>query len=245
MRMAQCGWIAAGPHEGGFRAVALDGETVIARAVGAHEAEAFEALGVTGRKTMRIGEGAPDTVPYAVLPNGAAGLPALTQMQPPDVLGGWARLRIAGFLARHPDWDGVICLAEGGLSHWVHISAREVISFAGFLTPRLIGFLGGSDRPDAQAIADTLSRPERLAGQLRQAEISGHPDAMTGHLLGAELAATRVYWLGQQLVLIAPGGVASAHATAFATQSIPVAAYGPDDLADEGLAALARVSGRV
>lgn len=75
----------------------------------------------------------------------------------------------------------------------------------GCLTPRLIADLGGAETPDMTALSDTLSRPERLAAQLRSAQVAGDAAAITGHLVGAELAAAKVYWLGQEVVLLGQG----------------------------------------
>ncbi|MEQ9257743.1 MAG: 2-dehydro-3-deoxygalactonokinase, partial [Roseovarius sp.] len=63
----------------------------------------------------------------------------------------------------------------------------------------------------------------------------------TGHLMGAELAAARAYWLGQQVAVIGPAQ--GAHATALALQGVPSTAHAPEDLIAPGLAALARALG--
>ena len=72
----------------------------------------------------------------------------------------------------------------------------------GVLTPGLIDALDGADMPYAAAMESTLSRPERLAAHLHEAKVSDDPSAITGHLFGAELAATRPYWLGQQVAVL-------------------------------------------
>jgi len=96
--------------------------------------------------------------------------------------------------------------------------------------------LGGAAAPSDAALADSLSRPERLAAHLRQAEVAGDRAAMTGHLLGAELAATRVYWLGQEVVVI--GARSKMYKTALAAQSVPVTSFAPEDLEAPAFAAL-------
>ncbi|WP_299845353.1 2-dehydro-3-deoxygalactonokinase [uncultured Roseovarius sp.] len=243
--MADVSWIAIGRHAGAFQAFAFDGGDVTARASRATEADAISALDAETDTIIHIGEGPPDAVPSALLPSGGQNLPAITQDQPPGVLGGWPRLWIAGYLAGHDNWDGVICVAEGDVTHWVHVSANEVVSFASFLTLRLIRVLSGGDTPDPQAVADSLSRPERLAAHLREAEVTGRPATTTGHLLGAELAAARVYWLGQQLALIGPKAALSPHASALTLQEVPFVAHTPDELIRDGLLALAQNLGMV
>ena len=49
--------------------------------------------------------------------------------------------------------------------------------------------LGAVTPPDTEAVTDSLSRPERLAAHLRSAEVTGNSAALSGHLVGAELAA--------------------------------------------------------
>ena len=73
-------------------------------------------------------------------------------------------------------------------------------------------------------MADTQARPERLASHLRQAELTGRKDAIAGHLIGAELTAARVYWLGQQLAVIASKTDRSTHALALERQGVPFTA---------------------
>ncbi len=144
-----------------------------------------------------------DRVPTAVEPAGA--LRDLVQESPPARLPAELRARVAGFVEEHPNWDGVVMLGDGAAHHWVHVSAGEAISMMGFLTPRLVADLGGAAAPDMAAVSDTMSRPERLAAQLRSAEVAGDGSALTGHLIGAELAAAKVYWLGQQVVALSQG----------------------------------------
>jgi 2-dehydro-3-deoxygalactonokinase len=213
-------WIAIGRHgRVGVVAHAMRGATWVSSVQGADEARALAALGHDDARIVRIGDGAPEAVPAPVLPKSGGGCPALTQDSPADVIGAWVRIWIAGFLASRETWDGIICAQEGGISHWLHISADEVVSCQSFLTPRLNDALAGADSPDDTALADSLSRPERLAAHLRAAEVAGNAGALTGHLIGAELAAARAYWLGQQVAVI---GDRLGYAGALRAQGVPV-----------------------
>ena len=129
----------------------------------------------------------------------------LVQDTPPARLPAASRAQIAPFIAARPNWDGVVTVKDGGTHHWLHISAGEVISMMGFLTPRLITDLGGGPQPDMSALSDTMSRPERLAAHLSSAVLTHDTAGITGHLIGAELAATKPYWLGQEVVLMGQG----------------------------------------
>lgn len=182
-------------------------------------------------------------VPAPVLPLSGNAVPALTQDAPPDHVCGWVRVWIAGFLSDHPGWDGVICAGKGEVSHWLHVSAEEVVSCQSFLTPRLVGALGGAAQAAPEAVADSMSRPERLAMQLRVAELRGLAEAITGHLIGAELAAARPYWLGQQVALIGATPLMAAYAEALRAQGGPVTVAEAADLLPKGLKALADALG--
>lgn len=167
-------------------------------------------------------------------------LPGLSQSSPPDVMRG-EETQIAGFLALNDGWDGVICL-PGTHSKWVHISAGEVVSFQTFLTGEMFSLLAQASvlrhsiAPDGwdaavfdAAVSDAMSRPESLAARLfrlRAADLLNGTEPvaaraeLSGLLIGAELAAARPYWLGQQVAVIGADAVASAYVAALAAQGV-------------------------
>jgi 2-dehydro-3-deoxygalactonokinase len=180
-------------------------------------------------------------------------VPGLKQSTPPDVMRG-EETQIAGFIALNPDWDGVICL-PGTHSKWAHISAGEVVSFQTFLTGEMFALLsdhstlrhslGGWDEAGfAQGFDESMERPERLmarlfsirAQTLLQTQDTGYARArLSGLLIGAELAATKPYWLGQRVAVIGAKDVAQAYAAACVRLSVPVTLH---DMADMTLAGL-------
>jgi 2-dehydro-3-deoxygalactonokinase len=141
------------------------------------------------------------------------------------------RLQLLGFQDEHPDWDGVVLLLTETHSYWCLLSARELVGFQAFLTPRLIAALEASAAADTDAIAETLSRPERLAAHLAASETA--PAAQTGHLIGAEMGAARAWWLGQQVALIGPQTLAHSYATGLSAQGVPCTHH--DDPSARGL----------
>jgi len=167
-------------------------------------------------------------------------LPGLKQATPVDLMDG-GETRIAGFLSLNEGWDGVICL-PGLQTHWAQISAGEVVSFQSFMTGDLVrallretGLRGAVDtsvwNPEAfgEALDAALSRPERLAAGLaclRAGLLLGtlEPDQagarLAGLLIGAELAAARPYWLGQQLAIIGSQDATRPYAAALAQQGV-------------------------
>lgn len=164
-------------------------------------------------------------------------VPGLKQVGPADVMRG-EETQIAGYLAERPHWDGVICL-PGTHTKWVQISAGEVVSFRTFMTGEMFELMRGQsvlrhsvgdgwdDDSFNTAVADALSKPEQLAARLfglRAADLlHGQSKAiararLSGLLIGAELAATRPYWLGQQLAIIGSEGLSQAYASALKQQ---------------------------
>lgn len=202
-------------------------------------------------------------VPCAALPEGmtrAPGdrdvyiIPGLAQSAPPDVMRG-EETQIAGFLALNPGWDGVICM-PGTHTKWVHVSAGEVVSFRTVMTGELFALLSGnsvlrhsmegawSDEAFDAAVSATLSRPERLAADLfslRAASLlEGQSDGMarlSGLLIGADLAATRPFWLGQQVAIVGGSTQAGVYSRALEAQGLPVTVARADAVTLAGLTA--------
>lgn len=166
-------------------------------------------------------------------------LPGLTQARPRD----WAwgqDLRLAGFAAFNPGWDGVVCL-PGDRGLWAHISADELVSFQSTLTGQLHHSLAQEPLPDAydkapllEALEATRSRPESLASVLARA---GSDGARLGALIGADLAAARAYWLGQPVAVIGQGALAQAYLAGLRAQGAVPLAVDPQAATLRGLIA--------
>ena len=164
-------------------------------------------------------------------------LPGLSQANPADVMRG-EETQIAGFLARNPGWDGVICL-PGTHTKWAHVSAGEVVSFQTFMTGEMFALLAGHSvlrhgltpgrDPEAfaGAVADAMSKPATVAAQLFRLRAEGLLNDLaptvayaraSGLLIGAELAGAKPYWLGQQVAVIGTGPMADSYVTALTAQ---------------------------
>ena len=140
--------------------------------------------------------------------------------------------RIAGFLSINPGWDGVVCL-PGMRTSWVQISADEIISIQSFVSLlirdamepvlHLPPQLGNWDNEAfVSAVGDTLSRPEALAAKLARLPSNGSHEHLNGYLIGAELAAARPWWLGQQIAVIGPEDDSRMYCNALMQQGTPV-----------------------
>lgn len=209
------------------------GNTVLRDAVGTTVAGVEAQLGQNARIVVTGGIGT-QAVPAAILPSRLP-LSDLEQAQPRGLIDAVARLLSLGAIAARPNWDGVICVQMHDATHWCQISAGEMVSFQSAVTPLLARALTASDQVDPEAMNDTMSRPERLAVHLRTAQLNGSDAALTGHLLGAELAAMRAYWLGQRMITV---GSNRLYADALSGQGVPVTHLSPLESARDGLIAL-------
>ncbi len=183
-------------------------------------------------------------------------LPGLAQDKPADVMRG-EETQIAGYLAGDPGFDGIICL-PGTHTKWVHVSAGEVVSFRTFMTGELFALLstgsvlrhsvgeGWDDTAFTEAVDDAMGRPEAIAARLfaLRAETlladlgTGTATArLSGLLIGAELAAARVYWLGQRIVLVGDSRQVSHYAKALASLGAPAETADAKQATLAGLAA--------
>ena len=183
-------------------------------------------------------------------------VPGLKQVKPADVMRG-EETQVAGFLAQNPNWDGVLCL-PGTHTKWVHVSADEVVSFRTFMTGEMFALLSqqsvlqhsvgaGWDEEAFRAGLDvTLSRPENLASELFAIRASDLLEAtppavararLSGLLIGAELAAARAYWLGQQIAVIGEATLSAVYAEALKAQGGFVSVADGQDMTLAGLRA--------
>ena len=170
-------------------------------------------------------------------------IPGIKQTSPADVMRG-EETQIAGFLANNPNWDGIICL-PGTHTKWVHVSANEVVSFQTFMTGEMFALLqdasvlrhsiapsGWNEEVFQTAVSTTLSRPESLAAKLfslRASQLVHGTDSvslrseLSGLLVGAELAAAKPYWLGQNVALIGADAVSQPYVSGLRAQGVQVA----------------------
>ncbi|PIB26014.1 2-keto-3-deoxy-galactonokinase [Amylibacter kogurei] len=182
-------------------------------------------------------------------------VPGIRQDNPSDVMRG-EETQIAGFIATNPDWDGVICL-PGSHTKWVHISAGEVVSFQTFMTGEMFDTLsqntvlrhsianeGWDDDAFIDAVSDSMSKPERIAGRLFSLRADGllagqsaqvARARLSGLLVGAELAAARPYWLGQQIAILGDEKLAKIYSAALLEQGVSAMRTDADHMTVAGL----------
>ncbi len=184
-------------------------------------------------------------------------LPGVSQAKPSDVMRG-EETQIAGFLARFPDFGGVVCLA-GTHTKWAHISAGEIVSFQTFMTGELFSLLSrqsvlrhslGDDGWDGDAfedaVNDAMSFPAKVSARLfslRAAALlqgnspSGTRASLSGLLIGLELAGARALWLGQDVVIAGPEELSERYKSALELQGLLPLLVPGEGLTLAGLAA--------
>lgn len=184
-------------------------------------------------------------------------LPGVKQLSPPDVMRG-EETQIAGFLRDQPKFDGVLVM-PGTHTKWVHISAEEIVSFQTFMTGEIYALLarqsvlrhsvavtGWDDAAFEDGLSAAISRPESVAAKLfglRAASLLSEaaPESaraqLSGLLIGLELAATRPYWLGQNLAIIGAPEIGAVYAKALALQGLQAKVSDAQPMTRSGLIA--------
>ena len=185
-------------------------------------------------------------------------VPGVRQVSPhPDVMRG-EETQIAGILRNISDLDGVACL-PGTHTKWAHISAGEIVSFRTVMTGELFATIsnhsvlrhsltghGWDEDTFLSAVSDTLSRPEHLTArlfELRAADLLHGKDAaigrsiLSGLLIGSELAATKPWWLGRDVVLTGSPKTTPAYESALKSQGLTPRILPADEMTLAGLTA--------
>lgn len=187
-------------------------------------------------------------------------LPGMQQSAPADVMRG-EETQIAGYIAEHPDFDGVLCL-PGTHTKWAQISAGEVVSFRTFMSGELFALLSEQsvlrhsvqsedwdDKAFSDAVSDALGTPQNLASRLfglrAETLVNDMPagtarSRLSGLLIGLELAGARPYWLGQRIAVVGDPRLSRLYEIALGCQSAPVEMGDGDAMTLAGLKAAHR-----
>ena len=167
-------------------------------------------------------------------------LGGLKQNNPADVMRG-EETQIRGFLSVFSDFDGIICL-PGTHTKWVHVSAGEVVSFRTFISGELFALMsnysvlkysvnsdGWSDQEFKSAVSESISNPQKIFSDffklraddlLNKVAKSVLRSKLSGYIIGAELAGTKPYWLGQNVVILADNNLSKTYKAALEGQGI-------------------------
>jgi 2-dehydro-3-deoxygalactonokinase len=161
-------------------------------------------------------------------------LPGISQFEPADVMRG-EETQIAGFLAEHPGFTGLLCL-PGTHTKWVMLNEGAITRFRTAMTGEVFALLrqhsvlrhglstdGIDGNAFAGAVCEMAQHPERLAGELFGIRASGlldglAPEAASGRLsgllIGAELAAMAPQFDLSHTILLGSDRISEAYANA-------------------------------
>lgn len=187
----------------------------------------------------------------------------LKQQDPADVMRG-EETQIAGLVFNQPDYSGVVCL-PGTHSKWAQVSNGEVSRFQSFMTGELFALLAKQSvlrfTVDTtqwwdeefylgveQAMADPASITGRLFALRAQALVQtsdwrGAASRLSGYLIGLELAASRAYWEGQRISIIAASSLAQHYQNALRKLKQQVEVVSTEEMTLAGLRAAYRTLG--
>ncbi len=149
-------------------------------------------------------------------------VPGLKQNNPPDVMRG-EETQSLGIITKYDNFDGVVCFT-GTHSKWVQIVGNEIISFETFITGELFQIISqysilkqsiSTKKIDVNLATKyaliTFSDPHKytknlfelraknLINNLKSTEVLS---CLSGLTIGLEIAGSRKYWLGNQVILV-------------------------------------------
>lgn len=181
-------------------------------------------------------------------------VPGLKQTAPADVVRG-EEVQLAGLLVSQPNFDGIVCL-PGTHSKWVRVSTGEVVGFQTTMTGELFGLLahqsvlrhgmgcGWDEQAFSLGVKTGLAHADKLIARLFSVRAEGlldglSPDAahsrLSGLLIGAELAAMKNWWLGQEVVLIGAKQLCANYASALHDQGLKPTIHDGTEMVLSGL----------
>ena len=182
--------------------------------------------------------------------------PGIKQPSPADVMRG-EETQVAGFIASQPNFNGVICL-PGTHAKWVLVENSQVMHFQTFLTGELYALLAkqsvlrhsiNTDQWDEQAFATALKQsidmPQSISAKLfslraeallNDLNAGSANAALSGYLIGLELASSKHLWEGQQIIIIGESTLAQRYTQALNLCGITSDLQNSEQLTLQGLA---------
>lgn len=149
-------------------------------------------------------------------------VPGVCQFTPEDVMRG-EETQIAGYLARHPDFDGFFCL-PGTHTKWAEVEGGEIKRFTTFMTGEMFGLLSKTSvlrfcvdthewfedafvKAFEEMSANSTGLTSKLFSLRSQALLNKTPASvlksrLSGYLIGAELADICKNWPRRDVVII-------------------------------------------
>ncbi|MFT5707762.1 MAG: 2-dehydro-3-deoxygalactonokinase [Oceanospirillaceae bacterium] len=191
--------------------------------------------------------------------------PGIKQLAPADVMRG-EETQIAGFMAQEPEFNGVICL-PGTHAKWVQVQGAKIIQFQTYLTGELYALLAKQsvlrhcldtaawdDEAFAAAIKQSIESPQSVSAKLFSLRAqtllndlapSSANAALSGYLIGLELASCQHFWQqlqseqqssNPQIIIIGDSTLSKRYAQALSLLGISSYQQNSESLTLQGLA---------
>ncbi len=182
--------------------------------------------------------------------------PGIKQLSPADVMRG-EETQVAGFIASQPNFSGIICL-PGTHAKWVLVDNAQVTHFQTFLTGELYALLAQQsvlrhsidthqwdDQCFSKALKQSIDEPQSISAKLfslrAQALLNNlHTGsanaALSGYLIGLELASSKQLWKGRQVVIIGESTLAKRYSQALTLCEVSSSQQDSEKLTLQGLA---------
>ncbi|MCP4789404.1 MAG: 2-dehydro-3-deoxygalactonokinase [Gammaproteobacteria bacterium] len=184
-------------------------------------------------------------------------LPGLCQTSPADVMRG-EETQIAGVLAAHANFDGVVCL-PGTHSKWASCKAGLVTEFATYMTGEMFALLSQQsvlrfsvaselwhDEVFVEAVKEAVAQPATISHLLfsvRSADLLGQGATtygkarLSGLLIGLELAGAGPFWQHKTVHLIGNDALSQCYQLALSSLAIDYQVYDGETCVLRGLQA--------
>lgn len=182
-------------------------------------------------------------------------VPGLKQEKPADVMRG-EETQIAGFLSRHKDFDGVICL-PGSHTKWVQAAGNKISSFRTVMTGELFaaisahtvlkhsvaceGFEEGAFQLAFDKVFKEPACVSTMLFSLRAQHLFNEIDMITarsmlsGILLGAEIASIKELLAVKPVVIIGAERLSDVYQLALRKTGVKSCIYDAGDMTKAGL----------
>ena len=180
------------------------------------------------------------------------------QADPADVMRG-EETQIAGVLRDDPDFTGIICL-PGTHTKWVFVTDGTITAFQTFMTGETFSLLSKSsvlkhsvtsdawdDAVFRTSLEQTVNEPSRFAASLFSVRANDLLNAvgpaagrakLSGHLIGAEIAAMREQASGQSIRIVGAAGLSDLYAQALKSIGVDATLDNADEITLAGLKAV-------
>jgi 2-keto-3-deoxy-galactonokinase len=169
-------------------------------------------------------------------------LPGIKQNEPADIMRG-EETQITGILNKNKNFEGGVCL-PGTHTKGVRVSAGEVVNFQTFMTGEIFSLLseksvlkhsvskeGWVEKNFRDSVKEIISENKLLGAKLfnlraesimKKLSLVDSRTRRSGYLIGLELAGSRPYWWGENVLVIGEEEISLAYEQGLNCQGVIV-----------------------